>query len=146
MARPAGWTHITLDGTLIATDRCRVPNPESGHDLWFSGKHKAHGGNIQVITAPSGRPVWTSQVEPGSSHDLAAARCTGVLAALYRAAAVLGLPVLADKGYDGAGIGVHTPTKGAHLHPDNETRNQLINSLRAEGERGNAILKTAGRP
>jgi hypothetical protein len=44
--KAAGWTHVTLDGTLIATDRCRVPNPESGHDLWFSGKHKAHGGNI----------------------------------------------------------------------------------------------------
>jgi hypothetical protein len=54
----------------------------------------------------------------------------------------LGLPTLADKGYDGAGIGVHTPTKGTGLHWKNEFRNQLLSCLRAEGERGNAILKT----
>src|SRR3954468_22944224 len=26
--KAAGWTHVTLDGTLIATDRCRTVNPE----------------------------------------------------------------------------------------------------------------------
>jgi hypothetical protein len=26
-----------LDGTLIATDRCRTTNPDTGgHDLWYS--------------------------------------------------------------------------------------------------------------
>ena len=29
----AGWTHVTLDGTLIRTDQCRVTNPDTGHDL-----------------------------------------------------------------------------------------------------------------
>src|SRR3954449_6829922 len=141
----AGWTHVTLDGTLIATDRCRTPHPETGHDLWYSGKHRAHGGNAQVVRNPTGFPVAVSNVEPGSTHDLTAARATGFLGALHAAAALLGLPSLADKGYDGAGAGIHTPAKGSGLHPDTATRNELIGCLRAEGERGIALLKTRSR-
>ncbi len=140
--KAAGWTHVTVDGTLIRTDRCRVKNPDTGHDLWFSGKHHVHGGNVQIVSDPDGHPVTASDVEPGSRHDLAAARATGFLGALHAAAALLGLPALADKGYDGAGAGVLTPTKGRGLHRDNLTRNLLIGSLRAEGERGIALLKT----
>jgi hypothetical protein len=140
--KAAGWTHVTLDGTLIATDRCRTVNPESGHDLWYSGKHRAHGGNVQIVGDPTGFPVAVSDVEPGSTHDLTAARVTGFLGALHAAASLLGLPSLADKGYDGAGAGIHTPVKGGNLHPDNLTRNQLIGALRAQGERGIALLKT----
>jgi hypothetical protein len=140
--RAAGWSHVTLDGTLVRTDRCRVRNPESGHDLWYSGKHRAHGGNVQVVCDPAGFPVAVSDVQPGSMHDLAAARATGFLAALQVAAALLGLPALADKGYDGAGIGIHTPAKGANLAPSSACRNQLLTRLRAEGERGIALLKT----
>jgi hypothetical protein len=140
--KAAGWTHVTLDGTLIHTDRCRVKNPDTGHDLWYSGKHRAHGGIVQIVGDPDGHPVAVSAVEPGSSHDLAAARATGFLGALHAAAALLGLPALADKGYDGAGAGVLTPTKGGNLHPDNLTRNQLIGCLRAQGERAIALLKT----
>ncbi len=140
--RAAGWSHVTLDGTLVRTDRCGVNNPDSGHDLWYSGKHRAHGGNVQVICDPAGFPVAVSDVQPGSMHDLAAARATGFLAALHVAAALLGLPALADKGYDGAGIGIHTPAKGANLAPNSACRNQLLTRLRAEGERGIALLKT----
>ena len=110
--RAAGWSHVVLDGTLIRTDRCRTTNPESGHDLWYSGKHRAHGGNVQVVCDPAGFPVAVSAVQPGSMHDLAAARATGFLGALHAAAALLGLPALADKGYHGAGIGIHAPAKG----------------------------------
>ena len=140
--KAAGWSHVTLDGTLIRTDRCRVTNPDTGHDLWFSGKHKAHGGSVTIVGDPDGHPVAVSDVEPGSTHDLAAARATGFLGALHAAAALLGLPALADKGYDGAGAGVLTPAKGRGLHRDNLTRNLLIGCLRAEGERGIALLKT----
>ena len=52
------------------------------------------------------------------------------------------MPTLTDKGYTGAGIGIQVPVKGRHLAPDTAIRNQLINALRAPGERGNAILKT----
>ncbi len=140
--KAAGWTHVVLDGTLIRTDRCRVKNPDTGHDLWFSGKHRAHGGNVQIVCDPEGFPAAVSDVQPGSTHDLAAARRTGFLGALYAAAALLGLPTLANKGYDGAGAGVLTPTKGRGLHPDNAARNELIGCLRAPGERGIALLKT----
>ena len=141
-SKAAGWTHVTLDGTLIGTDRCRTKNPDTGHDLWYSGKHHAHGGNVQIVSDPDGHPVAVSDVEPGSTHDLTAARATGFLGALHAAAALLGLPALADKGYAGAGAGVLTPTKGRGLHPDNLARNQLLGCLRAQGERGIALLKT----
>ena len=59
-----GWTHVTVDGTLIRTDRCHTKNPDTGHDLWYSGKHHAHGGNVQVVSDPTGFPVAVSDVEP----------------------------------------------------------------------------------
>jgi hypothetical protein len=65
-----------------------------------------------------------------------------VLAAGPTAAALLGLPALADKGYHGAGIDIYTPAKGAHLAPSTATRNRLLTRLRAEGERSIALLKT----
>jgi hypothetical protein len=129
----AGWTHVVLDGTLIRTDRCRTKNPDTGYDLWFSGKHKAHGGNVQIVSDPDGHPVAVSDVEPGSTHDLAAARRTGFLGAVYAAAALLGLSALADKGYHGAGAGVLTPTKGSGLHSDNLTRKPAHRLLACPG-------------
>ena len=143
--RAAGWSHVTLDGTLIATARCRTVNPDTGHDLWYSGRHRAHGGNVQVVCDPTGFPVAVSDVQPGSTHDLAAARFTGFLGALHAAAALLGLFALADKGYDGAGIGIQTPAKGGNLAPSTACRNRLLTRLRAEGERGIALLKTRWR-
>jgi hypothetical protein len=56
------------------------------------------------VCDPTGFPVWASPVEPGSTHDISAARAH-VLPALYPAAAN-GLPTLTDKGYTGAGIGI----------------------------------------
>src|SRR3954451_9402691 len=91
---------------------------------------------------PTGIRWRSCDVEPGSTHDLAVARATGFLGALHAAVALLGLPALADKGYHGAGAGVLTPTKGGNPHPDNLTRNLLLGCLRAQGERGIALLKT----
>jgi len=137
-----GWAFVCLDGTLIATDRCSAKSV-SGHDAWYSGKHKCHGGNVQVVCGPTGYPEWVSPAEPGSTHDIAAAR-EHALPALY-AAASQGLPTLTDKGYLGAGIGVIVPVRkpkgGSELAPDTHTRNELIAALRAPAERGNALLK-----
>src|SRR4051794_5433135 len=95
------------------------------------------GDSVQVLADPTGFPLCTSEVRPGSTHDLTAAREL-VLPALYPHAAG-GLPVLADKGCLGAGIGVHTPSGdqagGAVLHTDARTHNQLITELRAPTER-----------
>ncbi len=43
-------------------------------DLWWSGKHAAHGGNVQVIAAPDDWPIWTSDVRPSREHDTTALR------------------------------------------------------------------------
>lgn len=76
---------------------------------------------------PEGFPIWLSAVEPGGAYDLSAARCH-VLGALY-AAATAGLPTLADPGYEGAGMGVHTPVKqpvdGRDLDLDTRIRTML---------------------
>ncbi len=73
-AKAAGHDYVTIDGTLIETDRCSTPGPTEGVDLWWSGKHHTHGGNIQVIGVPDGWPIWTSDVRPGREHDTTAAR------------------------------------------------------------------------
>ena len=141
-AKREGWSHLTLDGTLIHIDRVGERN-DDGHHLWYSGKHKTQGGNVQILADPKGFPVWSSQVEPGSTHDITAARkyCLG---ALYKAAAH-GVPTLTDKGYQGAGAGVHCPVKGRDLDADTAGYNALLTGLRALGERANAELKERWR-
>ncbi len=52
------------------------------------------------------------------------------------------MPTLADKGYTGAGIGVHTPTKGHDLDAGTRCRNTVLSAMRAPAERVNALLKT----
>jgi hypothetical protein len=144
-ASDEGLPHVILDGTVISADRCKqqaVSVKGQAIDLWYSGKAHTHGGNIQAVLAPDGFPLWVSGVEPGSVHDLTAARAHA-LPALYPAAAA-GLPVLADPGYDGAGIGIHIPVKqpagGRDLDINTRTRNALLRSLRCLGERGFALL------
>jgi hypothetical protein len=139
-AHAADLPFVCLDGTLILTDRVAA-RAERGHHLWYSGKHHAFGGNVQVVLNPTGFPLWVSDVRPGSTHDLTAAREL-VLPALYPHPA-RGLPGLADKGYTGAGVGIHVPTRRqpeGPLHINNRCYNQLITALRAPTERGNALL------
>jgi DDE superfamily endonuclease len=91
---------VILDGKIIPCDRCKEPARSfkgEAIDLWYSGKAHTHGGNIQAVLAPDGFPLWVSGVEPGSVHDITAARLHA-LPALYRAAAE-GLATLADPGY-----------------------------------------------
>ena len=83
--------------------------------------------------------MYTGPVEPGSTHDIIAARLH-VLPALYRSA-WLGMPVLADKGYQGAGIGVPAPTKNPCPTPDEEACNSLLSTLRAPAKREGAMFK-----
>jgi hypothetical protein len=141
-----GWAYVILDGTIIDTDRCSITTiSKKGKeiDLWYSGKTHDFGGNIQALIRPDGLPVWTSEVEAGSTHDLVAAEAH-VLGALYWAASQLNLPTLSDGGYTGAGHGIHTPVKqpadGYELDVDTRTRNTLLRSLRCRGERGFALL------
>lgn len=108
-----GWAYVVLDGTVVESDRDAAPTvSKKGKviDAWYSGKAHHHGGNLQAVMRPDGLPVWISGAEPGSVHDLTAAR-GNCLGALY-AAAARGLPTLADGGYAGAGIGIHVPVDG----------------------------------
>jgi hypothetical protein len=67
---------VILDGTLLPIDRIAADTP------YYSGKHKRHGMNVQVLTDPFGRLLWASPALPGSTHDLTAARQHGIIEAL----------------------------------------------------------------
>lgn len=145
--REQGMVHVILDGTLIDCDRVAGTN-DKGNDAWYSGKAKCFAGNVQFLAAPDGTPLWVSDVEPGSRHDLTCARIHA-LPALYPAAAQ-GLPTLADVGYLGAGIGVHTPLRPhpdipSPMTSDNRAHNRLLRCVRALGERAAAELKQRWR-
>ncbi|SEF29740.1 DDE superfamily endonuclease, partial [Amycolatopsis pretoriensis] len=150
--RAAGDTHVILDGTLIPCDRVAATtiktkgtNRGATVHLWYSGKHRSFGGNIQFLATADGFPLWVSPVLPGSRNDLSAARDLGITGALTAAAAA-GLPTLADKAYHAAGIGIRTPVKKTAgqplLGPRQRVYNLLQSRARALGERAMAILKT----
>jgi DDE superfamily endonuclease len=144
-AKMAGHSHVCIDGTLIQTDRVRTPGPTPGVDLWWSGKHANHGGNIQVITAPDGWPLWTSDVRPGREHDTTALReHLDILPALATWIAE-NRPALGDLGYEGESdtitVAFKKPKDG-ELTNDQKTHNKAHNAKPAVGERGNSLLKT----
>ena len=141
----AGYSHVSIDGTLIETDRCRTPGPTPGVDLWWSGKHANHGGNIQVITAPDGWPLWTSPVRPGREHDTTALRAhPEILPAL--ATWIRAGPARPRRpGLRRRSRHHHRrvqETQGRRTHRPAEDHNKAHNGKRAIGERGNSLLKT----
>jgi hypothetical protein len=122
--------YAILDGTLIPIDRVADQKP------YYSGKHKRHGVNVQVIADAAGRLVWASAALPGSTHDLTAARTHGIIDALTSA----NVMTFADKGYQGARGCVHSPFKRRRFRPKLSRRQKAVN--RARGERAIATLKT----
>jgi hypothetical protein len=145
-----GWSHVVLDGSVIRSDRCaQTTTSVNGETInsWYSGKHRAPGGNVQAVIRSDGLPIWVSDVAPGHLHDLTVARNAGVIGALNWAATQLDLPTLADSGYEGAGQGIRTPVKqpagGQALASDNQAYNAPHRATRCRGERGFALL--AGR-
>src|SRR6266487_849202 len=119
-ARKAGHAYVVVDGTLIPIDRVAADRP------FYSGKHKKHGMNLQVIASPAGDILWVSGPLPGSVHDKKAEWIWGVLAELEAA----GLVTLADKGYQGSTY-AKIPYRGK-----NKPQSQK------DAERANAQLKT----
>jgi hypothetical protein len=130
-AKKAGHAYVVLDGTLIPIDRVAADRP------FYSGKHKKHGMNLQVIASPGGDILWVSGALPGSVHDKKAEWIWGVLAELEAA----GLIVLADKGYQGA-VHAKIPYRGRNKPESQKQANRAHARLRAPGERANAQLKT----
>ena len=90
---------------------------------FYSGKHKRHGMNLQVIASPGGDILWVSGALPGSVHDKKAEWIWGVLAELEAA----GLVTLADKGYQGSAY-AKIPYKGK-----NKPRSQKDANKRPRG-------------
>src|SRR6266487_2383563 len=130
-AKKAGYAYVVLDGTLIPIDRVAADRP------FYSGKHKKHGMNLQVIASPAGDIVWVSGPLPGAVHDTKAEWIWGVLRELEAS----GLVTLADKGYQGAPH-ARTPYKGKNKPESQKEANRAHAKLRAPGERANAQLKT----
>src|SRR5258708_2386607 len=130
-AKKKGYAYVVVDGTLIPVDRVAADRP------FYSGKHRKHGMNLQVIASPDGDIVWVSGALPGSVHDKKAEWIWGVLAELDAA----GLIVLADNGYQGAAH-AKVPYKGKNKPQSQKDANKAHAQLRSPGERANAQLKT----
>jgi hypothetical protein len=126
-AKKAGYAYVVLDGTLIPIDRVAADRP------FYSGKHKRHGMNLQVIASPGGDVLWVSGALPGSVHDKKAEWILDVLAELEAA----GLVTLADQGSSYAKI----PYRGKNKPESQKQANRAHAKLRAPGERANAQLK-----
>ncbi|MBF6303117.1 transposase family protein [Nocardia amamiensis] len=131
LAGAAGHAYLILDGTLIPIDRVAADRP------FYSGKHRRHGMNVQVIASPEGDVVWVSSALPGSVHDSKAAWIWRIMHEL----AAQGWIVLADKGYQGTD-GVLTPYKGRGKPESQKNANRAHAQLRGRGERAFAQLKT----
>ena len=140
-----GKAFVILDGTLLRIDRVGMA---SGYDrAFYSGKHKAHGLNVQVIADPVGRLVWISPPLPGARHDMGAAREHGIIDAL----AEHEISAAADTAYQGAGPTVAVPQRRRRKDPGTGRFWKLsqfqkdVNTARARrrgpGERVNAELK-----
>ena len=136
MRRIRTLAYAILDGTPVPIDRVADQKP------YYSGKHRRHGVNVQVIADAAGRLVWASQALPGSIHDLTAARSQGIIEALSKEDVM----TFADKGYQGARGSVRTPFKRRRFRPKLSRRQKAVNrahaKTRARGERAIAILKT----
>jgi DDE superfamily endonuclease len=147
-AKAAGYDYVLLDGTLIETDRVSTPGPTTGVDLWWSAKHQNHGGNVQVLTAPDGWPLWTSPVRPGREHDTTCLRThPGLLDTLAQVRD--DLRALTDLGYEGEAdtvVVAFKKPKNGRLTEMQQTFNRAHNRLRAVGERGNSLLKPPSKP
>ncbi|ANZ13578.1 transposase [Streptomyces noursei] len=133
MKTAAGKAFVILDGTLLPIDRVAADRP------YYSGKHKRHGMNVQVLADPFGRILWASPALPGAVHDIKAARTHSIIEAL----ASCGVTCWADKGYQGAGGTVRVPYRGRwkHLSHGQQAVNRAHAKIRALGERAMATLK-----
>ncbi|RKN10253.1 transposase family protein [Streptomyces radicis] len=125
---------VILDGTLLPIDRITADRP------YYSGKHRKHGMNVQVIADPFGRLLWASAALPGAVHDIRAACTHGIIDALADAR----ISCWADKGYQGAGGTIRVPYRGRweKLSAGQQAVNRSHAQIRALGEQAMATLKT----
>jgi hypothetical protein len=132
--RASRLIYLICDGTLIPIDRIAADRP------YYSGKHKRHGVNVQILADATGRLLWASPALPGAIHDLSAARRHGIIRALQ----LFGVACYADKAYQGAAPNIAVPFRRRPRPLSNNQRRVNANRARnrGPGERANATLKT----
>jgi hypothetical protein len=118
---------VILDGTLIPIDRVAEDRP------YYSGKHKRHGVNVQILADTRGNLLWASPALPGSTHDLTAARRHRIPAALTK----FGVACYADNAYRAAGPTITIPfrRRPRALSANQKKVNSSHAHNRAPGER-----------
>lgn len=87
--------YLILDGTLLPIDRVAADRP------FYSGKHKKHGMNVQVVADPMGGLLWASPALAGAVHDVRAAREHGIINARRGRHQLLGRQGLPRRGRHG---------------------------------------------
>ena len=83
-----------MDGVHVPT--ITFGRKTGGQQAFYSGKHKRHGLNLQVVCSPAGELLQSAPPAAGATVDVTAARKSGIAAMLT---SVIG--VLADLGYLG---------------------------------------------
>lgn len=132
MARVRTKAYVILDGTVLPIDRTAAGR------LYYLGKKRHHGMNVQVLADPAGRLLRASDALPGATHDLTAARIHGIPDAL----ADDDTKCRADKAYQGAGPAIRVPIRGKRLRGWRRRHNRDHAKIRSLGERAIATLKS----
>ncbi|WP_084010374.1 transposase family protein [Pseudofrankia sp. DC12] len=128
-----------------------VPGPTKGVDLWWSGKIKNHGANVQVVSGPEDGLAAVGVRRPSRPgarhHPLRASGAPEVFEEWFAD----GGQVLGDGGYEAFGtqegqfaVPFKKP-KGGELTAEQKLHNRIHYALRAVGERANALLKVTFR-
>ncbi|WBB62002.1 transposase [Streptomyces sp. WMMC500] len=126
---------VLLDGTLAECDRVGDGRTDYSH------KHRRHGVNVQVVTAPGSRLLWLSPTLPGRTHDLTAARTHRIIRICERQ----GVPLVPTSDTRAAAPGSPRASNAGPLQeltPTERTRNRALAAARAPVERGVARLKS----
>jgi hypothetical protein len=137
LAAKMGWDYVIVDGTHVPA--VTFGRMSRGQKAYYSGKHKRHGLNVQVVCSPDGELLWAAPPRPGAAVDVTAARRAGIAAVLLPVTGVF-----ADLGYLGWDPEVITPRRKPRGKPASAAQraaNRLQAQLRSPGERGNARLK-----
>ena len=143
-----GDTHVILDGMLVDTDRVAGTTRTPRAERWICGTRANTTDSAPTSSSCPVRRVsrWGCPRNYPGAPTTRPPRTGTALSVPCTPAAAHGLPTLADKAYQGAGIGICTPvTKpvdGNVLDADTRCHNMLLTRLRCLGERAAALLTT----
>ena len=76
-----------MDGVHVPT--VTFGRKTGGQQAFYSGKHKRHGLNVQIISSPAGELLQSAAPAAGATVDVTAARKVGIAAMLTSVIGVL---------------------------------------------------------